>query len=52
MRARAGASFFHLSGWQCVIAESFGHATYFLYAEAEDGREGDAADAEGHPPGT
>lgn len=38
VRARAGASFFHLSGWQRVIAESFGHATYFLYAEAEDGR--------------
>lgn len=27
------ASFFHLSGWQRVIRQSFRHDTYFLYAE-------------------
>ena len=27
------ATFFHLSGWQEVIERSFGHKTYFLYAE-------------------
>lgn len=27
------ATFFHLSGWQEVIKQSFGHKTYFLYAE-------------------
>lgn len=27
------ATFFHRAGWQQVITRSFGHATYFLYAE-------------------
>ena len=31
------ATFFHLSGWQRVVAEVFRHPTYFLYAE-RDGR--------------
>jgi len=31
------ASFFHRAGWQEVIERSFGHRTYFLYAE-RDGR--------------
>lgn len=31
------ATFFHLAGWREVIATSFRHATYFLYAE-EGGR--------------
>lgn len=38
VRARVDASFFHLSGWQRVIGEAFGHATHFLYAEGPDGR--------------
>jgi len=28
------ATFFHRAGWQEVIQQTFGHATYFLYAEA------------------
>ena len=28
------ATFFHLSGWKMVIEKAFGHATFFLYAEA------------------
>lgn len=34
VRACPGASFFHLSGWQRVIADVFRHPTYFLYAES------------------
>jgi len=33
----AGASFFHLSGWQGLIREVFRHDTYFLYAETPGG---------------
>ena len=29
------ATFFHRSGWQKIVADVFGHDTYFLYAEAE-----------------
>jgi FemAB-related protein (PEP-CTERM system-associated) len=29
------ATFFHLSGWREVITRSFGHNTYFLYAEKQ-----------------
>lgn len=29
------ATFFHFSGWQKVIAHTFGHPTYFLYAEID-----------------
>ncbi len=28
------ASFFHLSGWQRVIEEAYGHRSHYLYAEA------------------
>jgi FemAB-related protein (PEP-CTERM system-associated) len=31
------ATFFHRAGWQAVVQQVFGHATYFLYAEV-DGR--------------
>lgn len=31
--AHPGATFFHNSGWCEVIEKSFGHKTYFLYAE-------------------
>ena len=31
------ATFFHRAGWQNVISEVFGHATWFLYAE-QDGQ--------------
>jgi FemAB-related protein (PEP-CTERM system-associated) len=30
-----GATFFHRSGWQRVVAKSFGHRTYYLYAEQD-----------------
>jgi FemAB-related protein (PEP-CTERM system-associated) len=29
------ATFFHLSGWQRMVGEVFGHDTYFLYAEQD-----------------
>ena len=29
------ATFFHRSGWQRIIAKTFGHDTYFLYAQAQ-----------------
>lgn len=29
------ATFFHRAGWQRVIAESFGHRTYYLFAEQD-----------------
>ncbi len=29
------ATFFHLAGWQSVIERSFGHRTYYLYAERD-----------------
>ena len=29
------ATFFHLSGWRDVIERSFGHRTYFVYAERD-----------------
>jgi len=29
------ATFFHRAGWEEVIQRTFGHATYFLYAEAD-----------------
>lgn len=29
---------YHLSAWRHIIEESFGHATYYVMAEAEDGR--------------
>lgn len=37
VRAHQEASFFHLSGWQSVIREVFGHDCYFLYAEGPGG---------------
>jgi FemAB-related protein (PEP-CTERM system-associated) len=30
------ASFFHLSGWEQVIEQAFGHNTYYLFAESGD----------------
>lgn len=36
VHAHPEASFFHLSGWAQVIADSFGHPTYYAFAE-EDG---------------
>jgi len=30
------ATFFHRAGWQKIIAETFRHDTYFLYARAEE----------------
>jgi FemAB-related protein (PEP-CTERM system-associated) len=33
VRACPEASFFHLSAWQGIIEEVFGHRTFFLYAE-------------------
>jgi len=35
VKAHHQGSFFHLSGWQTVIENSFDHACYFLYAENE-----------------
>jgi len=35
VKAHQEGSFFHLSGWQTVIENSFNHACYFLYAEQE-----------------
>lgn len=32
VRSHKTATFFHLSGWQRVIEETFGHRTHFLYA--------------------
>jgi len=32
------ATFFHRAGWQTIVAEVFGHTTYFLYAEDAQGR--------------
>lgn len=40
VRAHQEGTFFHLSGWQTVIQDSFGHACYFLYAESEQGISG------------
>jgi FemAB-related protein (PEP-CTERM system-associated) len=34
------ATFFHRAGWEEVIQRSFGHATYFLYAEADGAIQG------------
>ncbi|NOT12187.1 MAG: FemAB family PEP-CTERM system-associated protein [Methylococcaceae bacterium] len=36
VQAANDSTFFHLSGWKEVIEQSFGHKTYFLYAE-DDG---------------
>jgi len=33
--AAADASFFHLSAWQQVIRQAFGHDTYYYYAEQD-----------------
>lgn len=35
--ANAQSSFFHRAGWQAVIRDSFGHETYFLFAESTAG---------------
>jgi FemAB-related protein (PEP-CTERM system-associated) len=35
VRRTPAATFFHLSGWQRVIEEVFGHRTWFYYAEQE-----------------
>ena len=32
VRAHAGGTFFHLSGWRRVIEKAFGHKTYYLIA--------------------
>lgn len=34
------ATFFHRAGWQEVISKSFGHDTYFIYAEGEGSIQG------------
>ncbi len=36
----AEATFFHKAGWKRVIEDSFGHETYFLLAETEQGFSG------------
>ena len=36
----AGATFFHKSGWQRIVAEVFHHSTYFIYAERDGQIEG------------
>jgi len=33
VKAHQQGSFFHLSGWQRVIEQSFNHSCYFLYAQ-------------------
>lgn len=35
VKAHPQGSFFHLSGWQTVITQSFNHPCYYLYAELE-----------------
>jgi len=35
VQARPEATFFHLSGWAKVIADSFGHATHYAFAEQD-----------------
>ena len=30
-----GATFFHRAGWQKIVAQVFGHKTYFLFAESD-----------------
>lgn len=35
VRARPEGSFFHLSAWSRVIAESFGHSTHYVLAEQD-----------------
>lgn len=35
VRSCPDATFFHLSGWQRVIGEAFGHRTWFYYAEQD-----------------
>ncbi|OWQ93074.1 peptidoglycan bridge formation protein FemAB [Roseateles aquatilis] len=37
VQGNASATFFHLSAWQRIIRQQFGHEGYFLYAE-RDGR--------------
>jgi FemAB-related protein (PEP-CTERM system-associated) len=36
VRDHRQASFFHLSGWRGVLENGLGHATYYLYAEAQE----------------
>ncbi len=40
VRGCADATFFHLAGWKRVIERSFGHRTYYLYAERGGAIEG------------
>ncbi|MDR1423999.1 MAG: FemAB family PEP-CTERM system-associated protein [Azoarcus sp.] len=35
VRATPQATFFHLSAWQRILAEEFGHRTHYLYAERD-----------------
>ena len=35
VRAAPDATFFHLSGWQRVIEQAFGHATHYILAEQD-----------------
>ena len=35
VRARPEGTFFHLSGWQQVLEQAFGHRTHFLYLEQQ-----------------
>ncbi|MGJ8693927.1 MAG: FemAB family XrtA/PEP-CTERM system-associated protein [Thalassotalea sp.] len=37
VKAHAEGTFFHLSGWQAVIENSFSHPCYFLYVESDKG---------------
>ena len=36
VRSHKQGSFFHLSGWQTVIEQSFSHTCYFIYAECDN----------------
>jgi FemAB-related protein (PEP-CTERM system-associated) len=36
VKAHTEGTFFHLSGWEKVIKDSFSHQSFFLFAEAED----------------
>ncbi|MDH5593188.1 MAG: FemAB family PEP-CTERM system-associated protein [Gammaproteobacteria bacterium] len=40
VRAHPEATFFHRSEWQTVISQAFGHETYYLYAESNEGIQG------------
>jgi FemAB-related protein (PEP-CTERM system-associated) len=39
VRATPQATFFHLSAWQRILTEIFGHRTHYLYIERDDTRD-------------